>query len=776
VGRPAAPGDRFRRLKPWVAALSGPALVVTGALVVMRTYALQARIDSGDMTTYWLPVHCFMGRSLRSGHIPGWNPYAMSGLPFAPDPQAGWLSLPPMAFFTALPCGTALRWLMIALVLGAGIALYWFLRGEGVSRMVATVGGVVLSIGLASSQMPPNMRFSAAILWTLLLLGATGRFLRAARPSSRVLWLIAAALCWGQLAAAYLGLGLLVGTLALLAYLVAVAGRELRSGRWTVRRTAGLLAPVVPVFLLVNLAYFLPRLAYSSRVSLSLGYGTLAEVSERLLGQAEPFPGPGTGPGWPLNFSLVPGRYLGGVVVLSFAAFWSHRRHLVWAFSLVGVACYLGSLQVVVDHVPKALWSWNLIDQYLHRPHRLVFGLFVPMAVLSALGVEAWLRAESLRARVVMLVPGVLVWVLLPLTLGAPPPRLGFVALGAAVTVCLLLAGGRTPAVALAIPPILALELVASTVFAAGDLTFGPASNLLDPLRSPRTNVSVLTPTKIARAIAREGGGRYLTIGARRDRLALHTMNQGMLYGIESTGGYLSVQLERYWLFVRNMSDTPMDRQYALFERPPPVVLDLLQVKWLVAHLSRGIVEPGAIEVARDGPWALYRRAATVPRATALFAWETVGSKEDALRRVVSGLDPARIAVLEEEPGIGTLDSSSDLTGTATYVSLGPQAARVEVDLPAPAIIVIRNVYDPNWRATVDGRPVRLMAADYVVQGVAVPAGAHTIELGYDDPTVGLGLLGSGLALAGLGGSAWFLRRRDTPLNPPVSETADTGS
>jgi hypothetical protein len=754
-------------LSPQIAALSGPALMVTGALVVMRVYAFQPRIDPGDMTTYWLPMHCFMGRSLLSGHVPGWNPYAMSGLPFAPDPQAGWLSLPPMAFFTALPCGAAIRWLMVTLVLAAGLALYRFLRGEGASRMVSTVGGVVLCIGLASSQMPPNLRFSGAILWTLLLLGATGRFLRAARPSSRVLWLTAAALCWGQLAAAFLGLGLIVGSMTLVAYLVAVLGPKLRSGEWTSRRIARLLVPVIPVFLLVNLAYFLPRLAYASRISLSLGYSTLAELSERLLGQAGEFPGPGTGPAWPLNFSLVPGPYLGGVVVLSFAGFWSRRRYLVGAFALVGLACYVASLQAVVDLVPTDLWSWTVIDQYLHRPHRLTFGLFVPMAVLSALGVEAWLQAESLRARVAMLAPGVLVWVLLPLALGAPSLRLGFVAVGATVTVALLLAGTRTPAPALAIPAVLALELVASTAFTRGVVTFGPGSNLIDPLRVPRTDVSaVLNPTKIARAIKAEGGGRYLTIGSARDRRSLNTKNESILYGIESTGGYLSVQLERYWLFVRTFSDTPMGRQYAFFTRPPPVVLDLLQVDWLVARRGAVTPEPGAREMARDGPWGLYRRDETVPRASAVFDWKIVSSGESALRRVAAGLDPSALAVLEEDPGIEP-SGSTGLTGTVIYVPLGLQAARVEVDVPAPAIILIRNVFDPNWRATVDGRPAPLLATDYVVQGVAVPAGSHTIELGYDDPTVGLGLFGSALALAALGGLAWLLWRRDRTPRPP---------
>jgi hypothetical protein len=209
-----------------------------------------------------------------------------------------------------------------------------------------------------------------------------------------------------------------------------------------------------------------------------------------------------------------------------------------------------------------------------------------------------------------------------------------------------------------------------------------------------------------------------------------------------------------------------MGRQYAFFTRPPPVVLDLLQVDWLVARRGAVTPEPGAREIARDGPWGLYRRDGTVPRASAVFDWEIVSSGESALRRVAAGLDPSALAVLEDDPGIEP-SGSTGLTGTVIYVPLGLQAARVEVDVPAPAIILIRNVFDPNWRATVDGRPAPLLATDYVVQGVAVPAGSHTIELGYDDPTVGLGLFGSALALAALGGLAWLLWRRDRTPRPP---------
>jgi uncharacterized membrane protein YfhO len=75
-------------------------------------------------------------------------------------------------------------------------------------------------------------------------------------------------------------------------------------------------------------------------------------------------------------------------------------------------------------------------------------------------------------------------------------------------------------------------------------------------------------------------------------------------------------------------------------------------------------------------------------------------------------------------------------------------------------VVLVRNAYDPNWRATVDGRPVRVLPADYVDQGIPVPAGTHVVDLTYDDRTIGLGLLGSGASLTLLFGVALVIAVR----------------
>ena len=60
-----------------------------------------------------------------------------------------------------------------------------------------------------------------------------------------------------------------------------------------------------------------------------------------------------------------------------------------------------------------------------------------------------------------------------------------------------------------------------------------------------------------------------------------------------------------------------------------------------------------------------------------------------------------------------------------------PGRIAVALDRPAPAgaTLVVSENYYPGWSATVDGKPAAIGRADYVLTGVALPAGARTVEL-----------------------------------------------
>jgi uncharacterized membrane protein YfhO len=79
------------------------------------------------------------------------------------------------------------------------------------------------------------------------------------------------------------------------------------------------------------------------------------------------------------------------------------------------------------------------------------------------------------------------------------------------------------------------------------------------------------------------------------------------------------------------------------------------------------------------------------------------------------------------------------------YSAADPEHVRVTVDAASPSLVVIRNSYDEGWSATVDGAPAQVLPADGFLQGVAVGAGHHEVELTYRDPAIGRGLAASAI-------------------------------
>jgi hypothetical protein len=166
------------------------------------------------------------------------------------------------------------------------------------------------------------------------------------------------------------------------------------------------------------------------------------------------------------------------------------------------------------------------------------------------------------------------------------------------------------------------------------------------------------------------------------------------------------------------------------------------------------------------------------PRASVITGWRTEASSDDALRAVTDPRFryPSQVIL---EPGHGAFPDKARAreNGSARYVQMGPQAARVEVNAPRPAIVLIRNIYDPGWHATVDGVPAAILPADYVDQGVYVTRGHHVITLTYADPSIADGLLGSALALAMFWWVARAIRRSGYDVGSPVAGSGSgTGS
>jgi hypothetical protein len=488
---------------------------------------------------------------------------------------------------------------------------------------------------------------------------------------------------------------------------------------------------------------------------------------------------------------VAPGAYVGAVMLLAvpFALRDRTRRALVWAFGGCFVLTWILMLNVVVT----AGWFQRLMlrlpfgDVYLHNPGRMRYLSMIAIPALGAVGLQG-LRDRPMEARSVrrLLVGGVVVLLVLPLIFGAKPYRFILLALAmlAAVPALFWLATARKRWAAVAVASVIGIELLGSAIYSGmyqGGTVFSGLESGQHPNLAPQVmrypeipERDFLRPTRFV-DILRDQPDRYLTYAlpaANFDKGYLFTqrpqdwpalaLERGTLFQIPDVLGYNPVQLPRYWTYIRSTNDNPVFYNASVIGQPTLEDARLMGVRYVIVPRGLQALPAGRI-VATADDYDLVQIYGWEPRVSVLPSWTVVASPPDAVSAIgVPGFDPSRSLVLEREPGIAPAPGAQP--GTATYREASPEDVRIRVETPAPSVVVVRNSYDPGWTATLDGRPVPVLSADYLLQGIAVPAGRHDIRLTYEDPDVTRGLAAGAavwlILLAAIPAAALLERRR----------------
>ena len=185
------------------------------------------------------------------------------------------------------------------------------------------------------------------------------------------------------------------------------------------------------------------------------------------------------------------------------------------------------------------------------------------------------------------------------------------------------------------------------------------------------------------------------------------------------------------------------------------------------------------LRVAYEGRDArVYRVGGALPRAFVAGSPQLItGGGEAALDAFTRpGFDGRRVAVTEKRlPGLPETDaagSGAAPAGTARIVSYEPERVIVEARADRRGLLVLGDTYFPGWKATVDGRSAPVHQVDYVLRGVRVTPGTHTVEFRYEPLSWRIGWILSLLSLPGLILAivvGWRRRRRTTarPSPPP---------
>ncbi len=111
-------------------------------------------------------------------------------------------------------------------------------------------------------------------------------------------------------------------------------------------------------------------------------------------------------------------------------------------------------------------------------------------------------------------------------------------------------------------------------------------------------------------------------------------------------------------------------------------------------------------------------------------------------------------------PGTNIPFTAPNGPAAATVTGSYPGWLAVAVETAAAGLLVVSNIDYPGWQATLDGAPVPVLQTNGVFQGVAVPAGRHTVILAFKPQTFLWGGVLSVLGLLLAGGLASYELRK----------------
>jgi hypothetical protein len=140
-------------------------------------------------------------------------------------------------------------------------------------------------------------------------------------------------------------------------------------------------------------------------------------------------------------------------------------------------------------------------------------------------------------------------------------------------------------------------------------------------------------------------------------------------------------------------------------------------------------------------PSRLYEDLCFVPRAYVASNSEFLTSSDQTLKQLASpNFDARSTVILAAANGSAPPVSGTGAAGQVQIAHRGPNSVTLHAQLVRPGYVLLLDRFDPNWRATVDGRPVRVLRANQLFRAVYAGAGEHQILFEYRQAGLTTGL------------------------------------
>ena len=653
----------------------------------------------GDVPDAFYPWQVLMSRALRDGELPFWDPYTLGGHPFFANPTGGVVYPPRAALALAVSPARAHDLLLLTHMFLAGAAMFWLLGSVRLSFSSALVAGLAWMVNSFALSWQMLEHYTAVGVW--LPIGVLLAHLVVRRRSWPAAFTLALAL--GLL---FHGGNVLFVELALVAifgYGATLAVVDALRDRTSLRGNAARLATSAGLFAGLTAVTSLPTLALAADTARgSPSYGELGgfDLPPNFLFYML-FPPDFRWDAYHRNL------FAGTAIALLALVGFSGRAALARFSAGLGLLTILFMLQTPVTYAAAQILPG--LDDF--KPlARAAFLLQFALAVLAAYGLE------TVRDVVVRVA-------------GRVRPR----------------------AIATALGAVLVSTVAVSVVW--------QAYRLLDDVvpHQPAQARLLFPSTPLIRHLQRTLNTRFLATG---------TSFRGattLIHGLDGAGGYDNLPPKRTYNFWRalgarnGLSPETLESDRLIYAFYPRYDLSRLRPE-LVARAGiqlvvtpprrKGGVPSGLESSYKGADGSVFSVPGALPRAYVVGGCEVVATPSAALERFVADdFDPTARVILEE-PSTEQLCAGGGRTGQALVLGGSLNTLHVAVRAERAGWLVVTDTWDAGWRATVDGRAVDVLPANYVQRAVPVPAGSSSVRFTFEPVHFRYGAVISVLSLA----------------------------
>ncbi len=142
-----------------------------------------------------------------------------------------------------------------------------------------------------------------------------------------------------------------------------------------------------------------------------------------------------------------------------------------------------------------------------------------------------------------------------------------------------------------------------------------------------------------------------------------------------------------------------------------------------------------------NGPYAIFEFTGALPRARLYSRWQVITNDQAALDQLAGpAFDPDQMVVVNSPPAAGPSIPSAGSApnpgpgATVEFVRYAPKQIVLHTKADFDSLLLLNDRFDPQWSVTVDGKPATLLRCNYIMRGVQLAPGNHTVTFSFRIP------------------------------------------